>query len=55
MVSDNIVITLFRIELDRKSPDISNSICASLFASGGTDSTQHWRFLSNTLEELGPS
>lgn len=55
MVSNNIMITLFRVELDRKSPDISNSIRASLFASGSTDSAKHWCFLSNTLEELSPS
>lgn len=52
MVPDNIMISFFCEKLDRKPSDISNSICASLLASSGTDTAQNWSFLSNALEEL---
>ena len=54
MVSDNVMIAFFRKEFDRESSDISNSVCASLFTSGGTNTAQNRSFLSNTLEELSP-
>lgn len=54
MVSDDIMIALLSKEFDGKPSHISNSICASLFTSSGTDSTQNWCFLSNTMKELGP-
>lgn len=52
MVPDNVMIAFFREELDRKASDISNSICASLLTSSGTDTAQNGGFLPNPLEEL---
>ena len=54
MVPHNIMIAFFSIELDGEPPDISNSIRAPLFSTCCADTTQHWRFLSNSLKEFGP-
>lgn len=55
MVSNNVMVTLFCVELDRETSHIADCICAALFTAGGAEAEEDWRLLADTVKELGAS
>lgn len=53
MVSDDIVVPLFREELDGKPTDITNSVSATLFAACSAPTEKNWGLLADTIEKIG--
>lgn len=55
MISNNVMITLFGVELDREASDIANRVCASLFTTSGAKAEEYWRLLADSVKKFGAS
>lgn len=55
MVSNNVMVTLFCVELDREASHIANCVRTALLTTSGAEAEENWRLLADSVKELGAS